>query len=306
MSRADTFRQIGNTSDSSRRRACMVQASINTLPGCSLAGARSTSVEVRLVRCDLLRVTPGAAFVCVGFFSVGLGVVLLRIHREDIGETHVYKGFFATRSAGMGVMMFGLVLLLLGLVAWRSAPDASASAPRLPEVSDQTQAPTPSPPPAMKTARPQSQECCATNCASGAPCVPCNVDELPWGARVSGVGYEAKGRATIDLADSNEWADVQICVTDSATEQGGCVPLTQAVRHGGAAVLDLPSQSSTGLRDNGLHIIVKGTKDGEVQTLTDFTRHLQVNPKSVCGGYRLGPKTGGYFVSLFLVDARPE
>jgi hypothetical protein len=136
--------------------------------------------------------------------------------------------------------------------------------------------------------------------------VPCNVGILPWQVRVSGAGYRERGRAIVDLADSGGYSNVQICIGDAVSDEGGCVPLSQAVRAGGAAVPNLPSLSQANLESAGLHVIIKGERDGEIQQLADFRRKLDVSPKNVCSGYTLSGSSEGYFAALFLVDASPE
>jgi len=148
--------------------------------------------------------------------------------------------------------------------------------------------------------------CCATNCVTGARCVHCDVRTAPWQVRVSGVGFQEPGQGMVDLARSAEWSNVEACVYFGSSPRGGCVPLEQAVRPGGVAVPGLPTFTVEDLLSVGVHVQVVATKDGERRLIADKVRLLQVSPKAVCEGYHVVDSASRYFVSLFLVDARPE
>jgi hypothetical protein len=245
----------------------------------------------------------GAALIWSGLLAIGLGVVLLFKHEGEIGLTDVR--FVKTRNAGVAMMVFGFFFLVPGLAAWNGNPTSSSNAPSTPERGETTAPERPVPPRREPRQRAEPTDCCATSCKNGVSCVPCNVGLVPWQVRVSGAGYMKRGEATIDLADSKIYSNVEICIGDTVSNHAGCVPLTQAVRRGGALVAELQGLSKQGLEDSGLHVIVKAERNGVIEQLTSFTRKLEVSPRNVCSGYILSAPGGGYFAALFLVDASP-
>lgn len=241
------------------------------------------------------------SLVLVGLLFVVLGSFFLWKLRGETGESGVW--LFKTKSPGIGVMLLGGSMMVPGL-----AGVGAKEANKLP-TSDSRPSTEAVSPPAIATRvnanvgnSDVERRCCMTDCRSGAACIPCDVASVSWRVVVSGLGRQEKYKPVVDLGQDPDFGNAQICVSAAGQDADSCVPLTLAVRNGGAIVPGLAAMSADQLRYVGLHLRIVKSRGGEL--LADFPKRLVVSPRDACKGYRLvDDAVSSHFVSIFLLPA---